>query len=79
MKITLPRVAPRNPLVRPARMRQAGAHGPTGGAQRQKSTRELRRELDRMSAHGRSKALSPEARSAEGSPVTVKERPPRHR
>jgi hypothetical protein len=53
MKITLPRVAPRNPLVRPARLRQAGAHGPSGGAQRQKSTRELRRELDRMAVKER--------------------------
>jgi hypothetical protein len=53
MKITLPRVAPRNPLVRPARMRQAGAHGPSGGALRQKSTRELRREIDRMAVKER--------------------------
>ena len=79
MKITLPRVAPRNPLVRPARLRQAGAHGPSGGAQRQKSTRELKRELDRMNAHGRCKALNPEARSAEASTVRVKERPPHQR
>ena len=53
MKITLPRVAPRNPLVRPSRFRQAGAHGPSGGAQRQKRSRELRRELDRMSVKER--------------------------
>ena len=53
MKITLPRIPPRNPLVRPARLRQAGAHGPSGGAQRQKSTRELRRELDRMAVKER--------------------------
>lgn len=53
MKITLPRVAPRNPFVSPARLRQAGAHGPSGGAQRQKSTRELRRELDRMTVKER--------------------------
>lgn len=53
MKITLPRVAPRNPFVRPARLRQAGAHGPSGGAQRQKSSREVRRELDRRTAKER--------------------------
>jgi hypothetical protein len=53
MKITLPRVPPRNPYVRPARVRQAGAHGPSGGALRQKSTRELRRELDRMAVKER--------------------------
>jgi hypothetical protein len=53
MKITLPRVAPRNPLAVPARRRQAGAHGPRGGAQRQQSARELQRELDRLAAGGR--------------------------
>lgn len=49
MKITLPRVPARNPLVQPCRLRLAGAHGPSGGALRQRSTRELRRELERMS------------------------------
>jgi hypothetical protein len=53
MKITLPRVAPRNPFVRASRLRQAGVHGPSGGAQRQKSTRELRRELDRIAVKER--------------------------
>jgi hypothetical protein len=53
MKITLPRVAPRNPLVRPSRMRQAGAHGPSGGAQRLKGARELRRELERLAVKER--------------------------
>jgi hypothetical protein len=53
MKITLPRIAPRNPLVRPSRMRQAGAHRPSIGGQRQKGTRELRRELDRLAAKER--------------------------
>ena len=48
MKITLPRIAPRNPLVQPTRFRQAGAHGPSGGAARQRSARELRREIERM-------------------------------
>lgn len=49
MKITLPRVPPRNPLLRACRQRLAGAHGPSGGATRQRSARELRRELERMS------------------------------
>jgi len=49
MKITLPRVPPRNPLVRPSRQRHAGVHGPAGGALRQRNARELRRELQRMS------------------------------
>lgn len=53
MKITLPRIAPRNPLVRPARARHAGLHGPAGGAVRQKSARELRRELHRLAAKER--------------------------
>lgn len=48
MKITLPRVPTRNPLVRLARQRHAGAHGPSGGAQRQRSSRELRREVERL-------------------------------
>ena len=53
MKITLPRVAPRNPLVRPCHLRQAGAHGPSSGAQRQKGARELRRELQRLAVKER--------------------------
>jgi hypothetical protein len=53
MKITLPRIAPRNPLVRTSRFRQAGAHTPGIGARRQKSARELRRELDRLAAKER--------------------------
>ena len=48
MKITLPRVPTRNPLVRLSRLRHAGVHGPSAGAQRQRSARELRRELERM-------------------------------
>ncbi|MES2960722.1 MAG: hypothetical protein V4792_21205 [Pseudomonadota bacterium] len=48
MKITLPRVPTRNPLVRLSRQRHAGAHGPAGGATRQRNARELRRELQRM-------------------------------
>lgn len=48
MKITLPRIAPRNPLVRPSRQRHAGAHGLSSSGQRQRSGRELRRELERF-------------------------------
>ena len=48
MKITLPRVPTRNPLVSPCRQRHAGAHGPSTGAKRQRNARELRRELERM-------------------------------
>ena len=53
MKITLPRVAPRNPLVRPSRMRHAGAHRVSIGGERQKGTRETRRELERLAAKER--------------------------
>ncbi len=53
MKIILPRVPTRNPLVRLSRLRHAGVHGPSGGAQRQRSARELRRELERMSQRER--------------------------
>jgi hypothetical protein len=56
MKITLPRIpstAPRNPLALPSRMRQAGPHGPSGGAQRLKGARELRRELERLAVKER--------------------------
>jgi hypothetical protein len=53
MKITLPRIAPRNPLVRPSRQRHAGPHGPSGRAQRLKGARELRRELDRLAVKER--------------------------
>lgn len=53
MKITLPRIAPRNPLVRPSRLRQAGAHRAGPGGERQKGARELRRELERLAAKER--------------------------
>jgi hypothetical protein len=53
MKITLPRSVPRNPLVRPSRMRQAGAHRTSHGGERQRGTRELRRELERLAAKER--------------------------
>lgn len=48
MKITLPARKPRNPLVAPARLRLAGSHRTTGGAQRQQARRALRRELIQM-------------------------------
>jgi len=48
MKIILPRVPTRNPLSRPGRQRHAGVHGPSAGAKRQRSARELRRELERL-------------------------------
>ena len=53
MKITLPRVPTRNPLAQLSRKRHAGVHGPSGGAIRQRSSRELRRELLRMSQRER--------------------------
>jgi hypothetical protein len=53
MKITLPRVAMRNPLVTPARLRHAGPHGLSRGAERQKDARTLRRELERLAAKER--------------------------
>lgn len=49
MKITLPRVPARNPLVRPSRQRHAGSHDPSVRAVRQRSARALRRELERAS------------------------------
>ena len=53
MKIILPRLAPRNPLVRPSRQRHAGVHARSTTGHRQRSARELRRELDRLAARGR--------------------------
>lgn len=50
MKITLPRLAPRNPLVRPSRLRHAGLHALSTAGARQKGARELRRELERLGA-----------------------------
>ena len=51
MKITLNALnalKPRNPLVRLARLRHAGAHRAAGGAMRQQASRAVQRELDRM-------------------------------
>lgn len=45
MKLTIATAKPRNPLVAPARMRQAGRHGAGDKAQRQRGRHELRREL----------------------------------
>ena len=53
MKMTLPRVPIRNPLVVPCRQRYAGAHGPSNGSSRQRSARELRRELQRIAQRER--------------------------
>ena len=53
MKITLPRMPTRNPLLRPCGQRHAGPHGPSGSAARQRNSRELRRELQRMSSKER--------------------------
>lgn len=48
MKITLPRLQPRNPHAQPARLRQAGAHRKSAGAQRQALQGLLRAELRRL-------------------------------
>ena len=48
MKITLKQPKPRNPLVALTRLRLAGRHQPTGGAQRQAASRQLRRELQQQ-------------------------------
>ena len=51
MKITITTLKPRNPLVAPTRLRQAGRHQPTGGAHRQSVARQLRRELQQFELH----------------------------
>ena len=48
MTMTIIPRKPRNPLVAPAHFRRAGAHRPGGGAQRQQSSRALRREVDQL-------------------------------
>jgi hypothetical protein len=45
MKFTIATAKPRNPLVAPSRMRQAGRHASGDKAQRQRGRDELRREL----------------------------------
>lgn len=44
-RITVPALAPRNPLVAPSRRRLAGAHRRTAGGQRQQQRQCLNREL----------------------------------
>ena len=46
--LRIARPAPRNPFVAAARKRHAGRHGAGRPAERQKSERALRVELDRM-------------------------------
>ena len=48
MKIQLPTLKPRNPLVAAARLRRAGSHRPGRGALRQQAGHALRRELDQL-------------------------------
>jgi len=43
--IRLQPTKPRNPLTALARLRRAGAHGPSGGSRRQAGQRALRRDL----------------------------------
>lgn len=45
MKLTIATAKPRNPLVAPARMRQAGRHDSAVKSLRQRGRDELRREL----------------------------------
>lgn len=45
MKITVRQPKPRNPVAVQARRRQAGAHGLSAGARRQRDRRALRAEL----------------------------------
>lgn len=44
-RLTVPALAPRNPLVMPSRKRLAGAHRRTAGGQRQLHRQSLQREL----------------------------------
>jgi hypothetical protein len=45
MKISVPRVKPRNPLVPAAAKRKAGKHEKGASSQRQKASRELDKEV----------------------------------
>lgn len=45
IKLNLPMPKPRNPVVRAFRLNGAGAHRPSGGAQRQAERRALRQAL----------------------------------
>lgn len=48
MKLIVKTPKPRNPFVAAGLMRFAGAHRSCAGSQRQRATRELRREIDRL-------------------------------
>ncbi|MFY9510974.1 MAG: hypothetical protein WAQ05_08385 [Rubrivivax sp.] len=48
MKITVPTLKPRNPLVAMTRLRRAGEHRASAGSRRQQAGRELRLELQRL-------------------------------
>lgn len=48
MKLSLPTLKPRNPIVAPSRLRQAGAHRRPAGGERQQAQRALRREIDHL-------------------------------
>jgi hypothetical protein len=48
MKIQLPTLKPRNPLVAAARLRRAGSHAPSTGSMRQRGRRAMQRELDQL-------------------------------
>lgn len=46
--MTIKTSKPRNPLVALSLKRKAGSHRASGGAERQRATNALRRELDRL-------------------------------
>ena len=46
MKISVPKLKPRNPLVPAAAKRKAGKHEKTASGQRQKASRELDKEVN---------------------------------
>ncbi|MGZ5157173.1 MAG: hypothetical protein ACXWCV_13835 [Caldimonas sp.] len=48
MKIEIKMPRPRNPWAVAARLRRAGSHRPGTGAERQRATRALRRQLNEM-------------------------------
>lgn len=52
MTLALPAAKRRNPIALPARQRLAGAHGRSGGAERQRQRRDLRRELHHLDPRG---------------------------
>ena len=58
LSMEVPTLRPRNPVAALARMRRAGPHGPTRGAQRQRAQRDLLRELGGVHSH-RPPAMKP--------------------